>query len=130
MINDGKLLNITFLSSCGYTFTKELFPTLLRTTALSTASAGARVGSLTSPFIAMLDTFHPVLPLLIYGIFVFTAGLWSVWIWPETNKINLPISLEECEKRAASPNKWLRFCTKCCRKEPETDAEKPPATAV
>ena len=69
-----------------YTFTKELFPTILRTTALGTASAAARLGSSTSPFVAMLDTFNPVLPLIVYGIVVILAGIFSLWLWPETNK--------------------------------------------
>ena len=42
-----------FAFSCGYTFSKELFPTTLRTSALSMASAAARIGSILSPFVAM-----------------------------------------------------------------------------
>ena len=59
----------------GYTYTKELFPTSLRTTALGMGSAGARVGSLSSPFIAMLDTYSPTLPLVTYGIIVLLSGI-------------------------------------------------------
>ena len=58
-----------------YTFTKELFPTVLRTTGLGTASAAARIGSSLSPFVAMLDEINPVLPLTIYGIIVLSAAI-------------------------------------------------------
>jgi OCT family organic cation transporter-like MFS transporter 4/5 len=98
----------------GYTYTKELFPTQLRTTALGTASAGARIGSLSSPFIAMLDSTSPVLPLAIYGIIVLTAGIVSLWLWPETNKSKFPETLEEAEKVASTPNPWVKCCHSCC----------------
>lgn len=101
----------------GYTYTKELFPTMLRTTALGTASAGARVGSLSSPFIAMLDAFSPVIPLAVYGIIVLLAGIISLWLWPETNKQKLPETLEEAEKAAVTQNTWV----KCCAKADEAD---------
>jgi OCT family organic cation transporter-like MFS transporter 4/5 len=95
----------------GYTFTKELFPTQLRTTALGVASGGARVGSLSSPFIAMLSVVDPVLPLGVYGIIVLTAGIVSFWLWPETNKRQFPESLEEAEKAASTPNPWVKCCS-------------------
>ena len=43
-----------FAFSVGYVYTNELFPTTHRTLALSLSSAGARVGSVSSPAIAML----------------------------------------------------------------------------
>ena len=77
-------------------------PTLLRTTALSTASACARIGSIVSPFIAMTGSAHEVLPLVLYGLIVLAAGVASAWIWPETRKIRLPDTLEEAEKVAST----------------------------
>lgn len=46
---------------------------------MSTASAFARVGSLLSPFIAMLDVVNPVLPLVVYGVITFASGVSSFW---------------------------------------------------
>lgn len=109
----------------GSTFTKELFPTMIRTTALGTASAGARFGPLASPFIAMLDTTSPVLPLAIYGIIVLLAGINSFWLWPETNNRKLPETLEETEIIAASPNRWLK-CNKGCGKSDTETLESQP----
>jgi MFS family permease len=97
-----------------YTFTEELYPTVVRTTALSTASASARIGSIISPFIAMLDTVSDILPLLVYGIIVLTAGFCSMWIWPETKSIKLPDTLEESEELASSKNELIACLT--CRK--------------
>ena len=74
--------------SVGYVYTNELFPTTHRTLALSLSSAGARVGSVSSPLIAMLgDAFHPVAPLVVYGVIVLVAGIASLWLWPETRDI-------------------------------------------
>lgn len=102
----------------GYTYTKELFPTPLRTTALGIASAGARIGSLTSPFIAMLDKTSPVLPLVIYGIIVLLSGIVSLWLWPETSDQKLPETLDEAEKVAATRNPWIH-----CRKKANVEEE-------
>ncbi len=44
----------------GYTYTKELYPTVLRSTALGTASAAARIGSILSPTIALTAAIHTV----------------------------------------------------------------------
>jgi hypothetical protein len=41
----------------GYAITKEVMPTVARSTALGTASASARIGSMLSPIIAMLDVY-------------------------------------------------------------------------
>ena len=90
----------------------ELNNYALRTTALGTASAGARVGSLLSPLIAMLDQYDPIAPFLIYGTVVLVAVLISLWLWPETSKRSLPETLEEAEKAAQTPNQWLRCCLK------------------
>ncbi len=44
----------------GYTFTRELYPTILRTTALGTASSSARIGSILSPMVALSSSIHQV----------------------------------------------------------------------
>ena len=93
----------------GYIFTLELYPTLYRTTALGMASAAARVGSVLSTLIAMLSVIHHSLPLGIYGIIIFAAGISSILLWPETLNMNFPETLEECEELASTQNSWLKF---------------------
>ena len=112
----------------GYIFTKELNPTPIRTTALSTASASARIGSIISPFIGMLDEYDEMAPLAVYGLIVLLCGCGSIFIWPgkqfsfnfnietqitnvcffvETSSIRLPDTIEESERIARSQNKWV-----------------------
>ena len=92
----------------GNIYTLELYPTLYRTTALGMASAGARVGAVLSPLIAMVSIVNPVLPLGVYGAIVLAAGWSSILLWPETLNMNFANSLEECEKLASTSNTWLR----------------------
>ncbi len=97
----------------GYVYCNDLFPTSLRTTALGLSSAGARIGALLSPLIAMLDTVSSVLPLAIYGLVVLFAGIVSIWLWPETKRTKLMETLEEAEEMANSKNSWTH-CS-CCK---------------
>ncbi len=59
----------------GYMFVPELFPTVVRTSAVSAASSSARIGSLLTPLIAILDRFDRNLPVAVYGVVVLIAGL-------------------------------------------------------
>ena len=52
-----------------------------------------------------------MLPLVIYGATMFAAGVGSIWIWPETKKIHLIYTLEECEELAAGKNEWIEAVT-------------------
>ncbi len=93
----------------GGVWTKDLFPTTHRTMAVSMASACARIGSISSPFIAMLSMFNPILGLAVYGGFLLIGGIVSIWIWPDTKNTKVSDTLEESEEMASSKNTWL-FC--------------------
>lgn len=106
------LLCVGLSFECGYNFTKELFPTVLRTTALSSVSAIARIGSISAPLIGALDVYDPTLPLAIYGSVALIAGLQSVILWPDTTHGTLPDTCEDSEELAQTPNEWLSCCKK------------------
>ena len=116
-IGNWSVIILTSVSACccgmgfgiGHIFTLELYPTLYRTTALGMASAAARLGSVLSTLIAMLFVIHHSLPLGIYGIIIFAAGLSSLLLWPETLNMNFSETLEECEELASTPNSWLKY---------------------
>ena len=96
----------------GYVYSKELFPTTHRTIALSMSSASARLGSIASPYVAMLGNVNQILGLAVYGSFLFVGGIVSLWIWPDTKKTKIPDTLEECEEMATSKNTWLSCFSK------------------
>lgn len=83
-----------------------------RTTALGTASAFARIGSMSSPFIDLLSEYQDGLSLAVYGSFLLLGTICSIFVWPETKSLKMIESIEECEKLARGKNKWLR-CN-CC----------------
>lgn len=119
----------TVAFSCAYTFTKELFPTPLRwnaiiflqhylkvnvfwccrTIALTTTSSAARIGSICSPFINLLNDVSPGLSLVVYGSCLLMGALCSIFVWPETKKHKMTESIEECEALSNTKNKWI-FC--------------------
>ena len=113
----GTLFSV-FAFRIGYAYTKELYPTTLRTTGLGTASSSARIGSMISPMIALLTSVHEILPLLVYGMTMVAAGIGSVWIWPETRRLPLMYTVAECEREAARDNVWLA-CFKAKRRAKE-----------
>ena len=94
----------------GNVFTKDLFPTTHRTMGLSMASASARLGSISSPYVALLEKVDPLLGLAVYGFFLFIGAIVSIWIWPDTKNTKIPDTLEECEAMASSKNTWLFCC--------------------
>ena len=37
----------------------------------------------------LIDTIHPIAPLVVYGVIVLLAGVLSIWLWPETKDIRI-----------------------------------------
>ena len=98
---------IVLLAMCGkyisqvcwgivYLYTSELFPTVIRSVALSFACSMARVGSMTAPFIAYLAEVDPVLPIFVFGTITFVVGVQNILL-PETNNKKLADPLVEGE---------------------------------
>lgn len=79
-----------------YTYTNELFPTVIRSAALSFACSMARLGSMSAPYIGYLSTVHPVLPIFVFGTITFVMGIQAIAL-PETNNKKLPDTLQEGE---------------------------------
>ena len=91
-----------------YTYTNELFPTVIRSVALSFACSMARLGSMSAPYIGYLSTVHPVLPIFVFGTITFVMGIQAIAL-PETNNKKLPDTLQEGELFLKKNNPM-----KCC----------------
>ncbi|XP_046328503.2 organic cation transporter protein-like [Haliotis rufescens] len=84
-----------------YVFSAELFPTVVRNSAMGASGSWARVGGMIAPYIADLgkvvhgDIGH-VLPLIIFGSASVAAGLLSLFL-PETLNRCLPETIEDGE---------------------------------
>ncbi|XP_020824016.1 solute carrier family 22 member 12 [Phascolarctos cinereus] len=94
-------LGMGFMGS-GYTvlsiYSSELFPTVLRMTAIGGGQMSARLGSILGPLVRLLDQFNALLPLIIYGGVAVITGLTALLL-PETLNLPLPDTIHDVEVR-------------------------------
>ncbi|XP_023211270.1 organic cation transporter 1-like isoform X2 [Centruroides sculpturatus] len=79
-----------------YVYGSELFPTVLRNSALSASSLVASAASIGSPYLFMLSSISHMLPLIVVGIISFLSAILTLWL-PETKGKHLPQTIEESE---------------------------------
>ncbi|CAH1777776.1 unnamed protein product [Owenia fusiformis] len=80
-----------------YQYSAELFPTLVRNSAVGFSSMCARIGGVITPFINFMGYLHPAVPAGTFGGLALIAGLLTI-ILPETLNRPLPESLDEGEQ--------------------------------
>ncbi|KAJ8348033.1 hypothetical protein SKAU_G00266220 [Synaphobranchus kaupii] len=92
-----------------YAFTAELYPTVLRNTAVGTCSMASRLGSISAPYFIYLGTYYKSLPYMLMGSLSVLGGLLSLLL-PETYGMPLPETInhmqtiQRCKKRQTSNN--------------------------
>uniref|UniRef100_A0A4X2K8K9 Solute carrier family 22 member 12 n=1 Tax=Vombatus ursinus TaxID=29139 RepID=A0A4X2K8K9_VOMUR len=95
------VLGIGFVGST-YTvlsiYSSELFPTVLRMTAIGGGQMAMRLGSILGPLVKLLNQFNPLLPLFIYGGVSVITGLTALLL-PETLNMPLPDTIHDVESR-------------------------------
>ncbi|XP_023288430.1 organic cation transporter protein [Orussus abietinus] len=79
-----------------YNYTAELFPTVLRNTALGIGSMCARLSGALTPLIMLLDSFDPKVPATTFGFIALVSGFLSLYL-PETLNQPMPETLEDGE---------------------------------
>lgn len=83
-----------------YTYTMELFPTVIRVVGVSVVFLFGRIGAIVSPFLGHLgDWTHPSVPLLLIAFFMISARLFLRWL-PETKRGKLPDTMKDLEIEA------------------------------
>ncbi|XP_010634368.1 solute carrier family 22 member 12 isoform X3 [Fukomys damarensis] len=98
-------LPVLGLGSLGATFTcvtvysGELFPTVLRMTAVGLGQMAARLGAILGPLVQLLSIHSPWLPLLVYGAVPVLGGL-AALLLPETQNLPLPDTLQDVQNQA------------------------------
>jgi len=94
---------ITGVYATIYTFTPELFPTVIRNQAMGVCSMVARVGAITASFIAMwlVERYGKLLMVIPFGTLGVLAGIAALSL-PETMGTNLPETIEEIESPGKS----------------------------
>lgn len=79
-----------------YNYSAELFPTVVRNSAMGLGSMCARLSGALTPLISLLDAFDPKVPAIIFGVVSIVSGLWTLFL-PETMNRKMPESLEDGE---------------------------------
>jgi len=79
-----------------YNYSAELFPTVVRNSAMGLGSMCARLSGALTPLITLLDSFDPKVPAVIFGVVALASGFW-VMLLPETMDQPMPQSLEDGE---------------------------------
>ncbi|XP_048851376.1 solute carrier family 22 member 4-like [Brienomyrus brachyistius] len=80
---------VTAAFSIIYAYTAELYPTVLRNTAVGSCSMASRLGSISAPYFIYLGQFNHFLPYTLMGSLTALSGLLSLLL-PETFGLPLP----------------------------------------
>lgn len=102
LVTLGKL-GTSLAFETGYVWTTELFPTLIRSSALSLCSSMARLGAIIAPLMVEIDKDNPMTPIMVYGCITLLTGILSLHISPDTRDwVSMPDSMDEGEARASA----------------------------
>ncbi|XP_047226635.1 solute carrier family 22 member 5-like [Girardinichthys multiradiatus] len=77
-----------------YTYTGELFPTVIRNTAMSSCAMFSKVGSSVSPYLLEMAGFNELLPWIIVGVLSLLNIFLCIFL-PETFRQPLPDTIEQ-----------------------------------
>ncbi|XP_061596475.1 solute carrier family 22 member 4-like [Cololabis saira] len=97
---------VTLAFAIVYPYSAELYPTVLRNTAIGACSMASRVGSIISPFFTYLRSYSVSLPYILMGSLTVLSGLLSLLL-PESHGMPLPDTIA-----------GMQDFPGCCRKTP------------
>ncbi|CAJ1063491.1 solute carrier family 22 member 4-like isoform X1 [Xyrichtys novacula] len=80
-----------------YAYTAELYPTVLRNTAVGTCSMASRIGSIIAPYFIYLRSYSVSLPYILMGSLTVLVGLLSLLL-PETRGMPLPDTITHMQR--------------------------------
>lgn len=79
-----------------YNYSAELFPTVIRNSAMGLGSMCARISGALTPLIILFDSFSPSLPSTIFAVIALISGFLTLFL-PETLNTPMPQSIEDGE---------------------------------
>ncbi|XP_042355460.1 solute carrier family 22 member 5 isoform X1 [Plectropomus leopardus] len=89
-----------------YAYTAELYPTVVRNTAVGTCSMASRIGSIIAPYFVYLRSYSVSLPYILMGSITALSGLLSLLL-PESYGMPLPDTISH-----------MQHFPGCCQKTP------------
>ncbi|CAH6793629.1 solute carrier family 22 member 12 [Phodopus roborovskii] len=85
--------------TCATIFSSELFPTVLRMTAVGLCQIATRGGAILGPLVLLLSGYGFWLPLLVFGVVSVLSGL-AALLLPETKNLPLPDTIQDIQKQS------------------------------
>ncbi|XP_040604715.1 solute carrier family 22 member 12 isoform X2 [Mesocricetus auratus] len=85
--------------TCATIFSSELFPTVLRMTAVGLCQIATRGGAILGPLVPLLGVYGSWMPLLVYGVLSVLSGL-AALLLPETKNLPLPDTIQDIQKQS------------------------------
>ncbi|XP_058484068.1 organic cation/carnitine transporter 2 [Solea solea] len=113
---------VTTAYSFVYAYTAELYPTVLRNTAVGACSMACRIGSITSPYFIYLRNYSPSLPYIVMGSITTVSALLSLLL-PESFGMPLPDTIAHMQHFPGCVQKTPHTLT-------ETDDEENPLSGL
>lgn len=103
-----------------YTYCPELFPTVIRNSAMGCCSTIARVGAIAASFIAMwiVERYGKVFMIIPFGVLAVSAGIVTLLLLPETMGKPLPETIADIENASSTEGTELQTIAK----KPEEEA--------
>ncbi|XP_064205897.1 organic cation/carnitine transporter 2-like isoform X2 [Anguilla rostrata] len=89
---------IASASALIFAYTGELYPTVMRNTAVGTCSMASRVGSSVAPYFVHLGTYDKNLPYILLGSLTILSAAITLFL-PESFGLPLPDTIEQMPKR-------------------------------
>lgn len=80
-----------------YNYTVELYPTVVRNTAIGLGSMFARLAGGFTPLVTLMDTFDPRAPTMTFALVTLLSGMFSTLL-PETLNTSMPQTMEDGEE--------------------------------
>lgn len=94
-----------------YNYSAELFPTVIRNSAMGIFSMCARTSGALTPLITLLDSFNPKLPSATFAVIALISGFLALFL-PETLGQPMPQSIEDGENFGVGDTFFSAVCGK------------------
>lgn len=108
-----------------YNYSAELFPTVIRNSAMGIGAMCARTSGALTPLITLLDSFDPKLPSIIFAVIALVSGYLTLYL-PETLNKPMPQSIEDGERFGVGDTCFSAICSKRRYDDEEVVTEKQP----
>lgn len=103
-----------------YNYSAELFPTVIRNSAMGLGAMCARTSGALTPLITLLDSFDPKMPAIIFAVIALISGFLVMFL-PETLHKPMPQTVEDGEAFGIGDTCFTTMCGRTRDEEEEKE---------